>query len=142
MAYDRKVQTNRAHKLSQKGYLVICDRYPGLINGKMDSPRIPLDGSRGRLYRHFYRLEQKFYKSIKPANTIFQLSVPLEVAIDRNNKREKVDKETEDELRDRFLLNSDATFLSDKCSVIDATAPFKDVLLQVSNEVWLSRDGL
>ena len=142
LAYDRKVQTNRAHKLSQKGYLVICDRYPGLINGKMDSPRIPLDASRGRLYRHFYRLEQKFYKSIKPANTIFQLSVPLEVAIDRNNKREKVDKETEDELRDRFLLNSDATFLSDKCSVIDATAPFKDVLLQVSNEVWLSRDGL
>tara|TARA_Y100000748_G_C15500804_1_gene489985 strand:+ start:99 stop:425 length:327 start_codon:yes stop_codon:yes gene_type:complete len=108
----------------------------------MDSPRIPLDESRGWLYQHFYRLEQKFYKSIKPANTIFQLSVPLEVAIDRNNKREKVDKETEDELRDRFLLNSDATFLSDKCCVIDATAPFKDVLLQVSNEVWLSRDGL
>ena len=142
LAYDRRVQTNRAHKLSYRGYLVICDRYPGLINGKMDSPRIPLNESRGWLYKFAYRLEQKFYKSIKPAHTIFQLSVPLEVAIDRNNKREKVDKETEDELRERFLLNSDATFLSDKCNVIDATAPFKDVLLQVSNEVWRSGDGL
>jgi len=141
LAYDRRVQTNRAHKLSQRGYLIICDRYPGLINGKMDSPRIPLNESRGWLYQLFYRLEQKFYNSIKPAHIIFQLSVPLEVAIDRNNKREKVDKETEDELRERFLLNSDATFLSDKCTAIDATAPFKDVLLQVSNEVWHSRNG-
>jgi thymidylate kinase len=107
----------------------------------MDSPRIPLNESRGWLYQLFYRLEQKFYNSIKPAHIIFQLSVPLEVAIDRNNKREKVDKETEDELRERFLLNSDATFLSDKCTAIDATAPFKDVLLQVSNEVWHSRNG-
>ena len=81
------------------------------------------------------------YKLIKPANLIFQLSVPLNVAIDRNNKREKADKETEDELRERFLLNSDAKFLAEDCIGVDATASFKEVLLQVSNKVWLSGNG-
>ena len=40
LAYDRKVETIRAHKYSKNGYIVICDRYPGLAEGKMDSPRI------------------------------------------------------------------------------------------------------
>ena len=141
LAYDRKVQANKAHRLSQKGYLVICDRYPGLAIGKMDSPRIPFNRSRGRLYQSCYILEQKLYKLIKPANLIFQLSVPLNVAIDRNNKREKADKETEDELRERFLLNSDAKFLAEDCIGVDATVSFKEVLLQVSNKVWLSGNG-
>jgi len=120
---------------------VICDRYPGLAIGKMDSPRIPFNRSRGRLYQSCYILEQKLYKLIKPANLIFQLSVPLNVAIDRNNKREKADKETEDELRERFLLNSDAKFLAEDCIGVDATVSFKEVLLQVSNKVWLSGNG-
>jgi thymidylate kinase len=139
LAYDRKVETIKAHKCSKNGYLVICDRYPGLGDGKMDSPRIPLNESRGSLYQFCYTLEQKFYRSIKPANIIFQLSVPLEVAIDRNNKREKIGKETEDELRERFLLNSHAVFLAENYNIIDATVPFENVLLQVTDAIWRSR---
>ena len=55
--------------------------------------------------------------------------------------REKADKETEDELRERFLLNSDAKFLAEDCIGVDATVSFKEVLLQVSNKVWLSGNG-
>ena len=139
LAYDRKVETIKAHKCSKNGYLVICDRYPGLGDGKMDSPRIPLNESRGSLYQFCYNLEQKLYRSIKPANIIFQLTVPLEIAIDRNNKREKIGKETEDELRERFLLNSDAVFLAENYNFIDATAPFKNVLLQVTDSIWRSK---
>jgi len=139
LAYDRKVETIKAHKFSKNGYLVICDRYPGLGDGKMDSPRIPLNGSRGSLYQFCYNLEQKLYRSIKPANIIFQLSVKLEIAIDRNKKRKKFGKETEDELRERFILNSDATFLAEKYNFVDATAPFEDVLLRVSDAIWSSR---
>ena len=139
LAYDRKFESIKAHKFSKNGYLVICDRYPGLANGKMDSPRIPLNRARGSLYQFCYNLEQKLYRSIKPANIIFHLSVPLEIAIDRNNKRDKIDKETEDELRERFLLNSDATFLGEDYNFIDATVPFKNVLLQVTDAIWHSK---
>ena len=138
LAYERKVAAIKAHKYSQNGYLVICDRYPGLGDGKMDSPRVPLNESKGSLYQFFYHLEQKLYRSIKPANIIFQLSVPLEIAIDRNNKREKIGKETEDELRERFALNSDAVFLADNYNFIDATVSFDNVFCQVTDAIWFS----
>lgn len=140
LAYDRKVQSNKAFKYSRKGYLVICDRYPGLENGKMDSPRILIDKSKGFIYQFCYNLEQNLYKSINPAEFIFQLSVPLDVAIHRNRLRAKYGKETEDELRERFALNSGVKFLGKNYHHIDATPPFDFVLKQVIDELWNSDD--
>ena len=140
LAYDRKVQSDKAHNLSKKGYLVICDRYPGLTNGKMDSPRIPANESRGSLYQFCYRQEQNLYKSIKPATFIFHLFVPLEVALNRNRLRVKFGKETEQELTERFLLNSDAKFIGDNYHKIDASPPLESVLKQIIRELWFSRD--
>tara|TARA_Y100000816_G_scaffold292550_1_gene288554 strand:+ start:4594 stop:6027 length:1434 start_codon:yes stop_codon:yes gene_type:complete len=139
LAYDRKVQSNKARSYSENGYIVICDRYPGIQYGKMDSPRIPENISKGFIYQFFYNLEQNLYKSIKQAKFIFQLSVSLDEAIVRNNLREKFGKETEDELRDRFLLNSDAKFLGENYYIIDATLSQKKILKQVVNELWFSK---
>ena len=139
LAYDRKIVTTNAHKLSKKGYLVICDRYPGLVVGKMDSPRISLDSNRSLVYQLCYLIEQKLYKSIKQANLIFHLQVPLEIAIFRNNKRKKNGKETENELRDRFLINSDAVFLGDNYHFFNASKPFKAVLIEATDAIWHSK---
>lgn len=140
LAYDRKVQADKAHLFSRKGYIVICDRYPGLVNGKMDSPRIPENQSKGSLYQFCYRKEQNLYRSIQPANFIFQLSVPLEIAIERNRLRVKFGKETEDELKERFLLNSDAKFIGHNCHVIDASPSFESVLRPIIKGLWFSED--
>ena len=125
LAYDRKKQSNIAHKYCNNGYIVICDRYPGVEVGKMDSPRIPLNNSAGMIYQFCYKIEQKLYRSIKKAKFIYQLSVPLEVAIYRNNKREKFGKETENELRERFSLNSNIRFLGESHNIIDASISFE-----------------
>jgi thymidylate kinase len=142
LAYDRKVEANRAHNLSDKGYLVICDRYPGLFPGKMDSPRIPRDLHRGRIYQYCYRVEQHLYHTIQPAEMLFHLKAPVEVAIERNNNREKAGKETEDELRERFFVNSGATFLAATYKYVDATAPQDTVFNEVLNGIWIEKfDG-
>ena len=140
LAYDRKTQSNKAYSYSRNGYIVICDRYPGLENGKMDSPRIPANESRGLAYQSCYNLEQKLYRSIKQAKFIFQLSVPLEIAIHRNSLRNKFGKETEDELRERFFVNSDAKFLGENYHTIDASTSFSTVLKQVLDGVWYSKN--
>jgi len=140
LAYDRKTQSNKAYSYSRNGYMVICDRYPGLENGKMDSPRIPPNESRGLAYQSCYNLEQKLYRSIKQAKFIFQLSVPLEIAIHRNSLRNKFGKETEDELRERFFVNSDAKFLGENYHTIDASTSFSTVLKQVLDGVWYSKN--
>ena len=139
LAYDRKVQSNNAHKLSTNGYIVICDRYPGLEIGKMDSPRIPADNSKGMLYQFCYMQEQKLYQSIKKAHIIFHLFVPLEVAIDRNNKRNKFGKETIEELKERFLVNAEARFLGKSYHIIDSSVAFESVLTQVIHKIWHSK---
>lgn len=136
LAYDRKIETSKAKYYSKKGYLVICDRYPGLEEGKMDSPRIPLNNKRGSFYQFCYKYEKNLYESMQPADVIFKLEVPLEVSLERNNKRNKIGKETEEELINRFSVNSDALFLSKKSYFIDATSPFKHVLLRISESIW------
>ena len=140
LAYDRKSLSDKAHNLSRNGYIVICDRYPGLEIGKMDSPRIPAIESRGLLYQFCYNLEQKLYSSIKQAKFVFQLSVPLEVAIHRNNLRNKFGKETEDELRERFTVNSEAKFLGENYHIIDASASFDTVRKEVADKLWYSKN--
>lgn len=136
LAYDRKVESQRAHKFSKEGYLVICDRYPGLSPGKMDSPRIYEDQKRGAFYKFCHRLEKDLYMSIKPADTILHLSVPLDEAIRRNNKREKFGKETEDEIRQRYNINSRVKFLSYDYNDIDATVSLEEVLFVATSLIW------
>ena len=136
LAYDRKIESQRAHRFGKKGYLVICDRYPGIITGKMDCPRIYEDPKRGSLYKFCYRLEKSLYMSIRPADAIMHLSVPLDEAIRRNNKREKFGKETGAELHERYNVNSDVKFLAEDYHHIDATVPFREVLLVVTSLIW------
>jgi thymidylate kinase len=136
LAYERKAASDKAHNFSQRGYLVVCDRYPGLHPGKMDSPRIPNDKSRSMLYQFLYRFERSLYNSIQPANDIFHLHVPLEVSIERNNARDKIGKETNDEIRERFRVNSGIKFLSNNYHIVDASVPFKGVFSKVSYGIW------
>jgi thymidylate kinase len=139
LAYDRKIQSDKAFKYSKNGYMVICDRYPGLENGKMDSPRIPADKLKGSIYQFFYKTEQKLYKSIIKARFIFQLTVPLEIAIKRNSLRKKFGKETDDELRERYNLNSGAKFIGENYYNIDASKSFETVLEDFTKKIWYSK---
>lgn len=139
LAYDRKIETSKAHNLSRKGYLVICDRYPGLTMGKMDSPRIPFDKTRNRLYQFLYRKENHFYSTMQAADQLFHLFVPLEVALDRNAKRKKFGKETEAELRIRFLENEGVKFLGERYFSIDSTKSLEDVKSEIISKLWTTK---
>ncbi|MEL0114675.1 MAG: hypothetical protein VW894_00025 [Gammaproteobacteria bacterium] len=138
LAYEREALTKKAHKASKNGYLIICDRYPGLNNGKMDSPRIPFNQSKGWIYQLLFKTEQKLYKKILPADIIFNLEVPLEIALKRNQERIKFGKETEQELRDRFLLNAGAEFLAKQKKTIDASISSQELLALVNQSLWAS----
>ena len=102
----------------------------------MDSPRVPLDANRSFVYRLCYKLEQNIYASIEPAERIFHLRVPLAVALERNSRREKFGKETNEELTERFATNSDATFLGSNYDFIDSADSFDAILLRVADATW------
>ena len=87
-----------------------------------------------------YEIDTSFMNLMPEENAkfIFQLSVPLEIAIQRNSLRTKFGKETEAEIKQRFAINSEAQFLGDNYHTIDATQPFEMVLKQVIKELWHS----
>ncbi len=136
LAYDRRKESLRALNYSKKGFIIICDRYPGLNVQKMDSPRLTYDEKRGSLYKFCQKLEDKIYNSISSADMILHLKVPLEIAQQRNRLREKVGKETDEELEERYEQNSDATFLGHNYVYFDATHSKDKVLKEVVSAIW------
>ena len=80
-----------------------------------------------------------FYNTIQSANQLFHLSVPLEVALERNDKRTKFGKETEAELRARFYENEGVKFLGERYFLIDSTKSFEGVKSEVISKLWSTK---
>ena len=76
---------------------------------------------------------------MQSADQLFHLSVPLEVALERNAKRTKFGKETEEELRIRFSENEGAQFLGERYFSIDSTKPFEGVKSEVISKLWSTK---
>jgi thymidylate kinase len=104
----------RAARRAAMGHLVLVDRWPTDMVGKMDGPRIHSCVKSGVLVDLCRRIEQWAYARMPRADICFYFEIPLEVAIDRNRNRIKDDKETDDEIRARFEGNRDIQLLARK----------------------------
>jgi thymidylate kinase len=136
LAYERYKLSKKASKYVLDGYIVISDRYPSFNYGKMDSPRVVRDGERSILYRTCHQIESWCYKSISPCDLACHLSVPLEIAIVRNQERNKSGKETDNEIRARYLVNSDLTFNTNEYQLFDATLPMNNLHEKLIRRIW------
>jgi thymidylate kinase len=96
LAYDRLKLTKKIFKKAKNGSIVICDRWPSKKIGAMDSPRIRClesSGIRNKIIMFLQKIEQSIYGKIQNPNLIIQLTVPIEIAIERNTDRKKNNKE-------------------------------------------------
>lgn len=136
LAYERYRAAKRAFHLVTKGHVVISDRYPTMSYGKMDSPRILNKAKMGCIYTYFHNKEKKFYQSILPCDLALHLSVPVETAVERNRKRVKPGKETDNEIRARYQINSSLKFKADSYCKIDATENLEKIRLTLISVSW------
>ena len=136
LAYERFKTAKRASKFLMKGYIVISDRYPTMSYGKMDSPRVLNKPQMNFLYSYFHNKEKKLYQSILPCDLALHLSVPVEVSIERNRERVKAGKETDNEIRARYHVNSNLNFKADRYCKIDATENLKDIRSTLIKLTW------
>ncbi|WP_409048991.1 hypothetical protein PWG11_17955 (plasmid) [Proteus mirabilis] len=136
LAYERYRVFKRAYKYVENGFIVVSDRYPSHNYGKMDSPRIIKDNNRSIFYCTLHKIEERLYNYIQPSDITFHLYAPVETAIERNNLRNKALKETENEIKARFLVNSDLTFKTDKYVKVDATQSIEDVKNELLLTSW------
>ncbi|BAY24262.1 thymidylate kinase [Calothrix sp. NIES-2100] len=92
VAWDRRKLAIKIRRQAANGQLVICDRYPSTTLGAMDSPRLTIpeaSGGKNQILKYLANLEHCIYSQIPPADIVVRLSVPVEVAIERNQQRQK-----------------------------------------------------
>ena len=106
VAFSRLVLTRLLTKKARRGLVVITDRWPSMEPGKMDGARINPDD--GLIERLAFGCEIWMYNKMPAADLAIILSVPLEVALKRNAQRDKLGKETSDQVIARHSNNRHA----------------------------------
>jgi thymidylate kinase len=134
LAYERHKMARTAFQLASIGKVVICDRYPTKVPGKMDSPKIGPGGT--ILVRVMRQLELHLYGRIPKADAVIFLDVSLEQAIIRNRTRTKKGKETDDEITLRHHDNQGLDFNANQTFIVDANRDYEVVLKDLKSIVW------
>lgn len=106
LARMRYKEANKALKYRKQNYLIISDRWPTTEIGKMDGPQLIAKDLKG-LKKWLAKKEQKYYELIPEADLCITLTVPTEIAIQRNRDRIKEGKETDEEIIMRHQQNAE-----------------------------------
>lgn len=100
---------------ASRGHLVLVDRWPTDVPGKMDGPQIVVDQDRSnRIVRLGAALERWAYSRMPRADVCLVLKLQLETAMYRNRVRVKEGKETDDEIQCRFEANDQIRPLAER----------------------------
>ena len=105
LAILRLYESWKSQYYINKGFVVLVDRWPTNELGKMDGPKISESNNSNLIIKLLSRIEKKIYNSIPAADICFFMEIPIDEAIKRNEMRIKDGKETESEIRDRYIKN-------------------------------------
>jgi thymidylate kinase len=136
LAYDRRALLTRAFASSANGAIVLCDRYPS-ANGSPDGAQLgPPDGpgNGGPVRRWLSGLEARLYQDVPPPDLVIHLTAPLEVTLERNTARSKI--EPEDYVISRHRLGSDLHFDRAPVRQVDTNRPLDESSLEIKRLIW------
>jgi thymidylate kinase len=139
LAWDRRVLAVKVRRRATQGGIVICDRYPSIMVSAMDSARlrIPADaGGWGKLLGYLARLENHIYRQIPPPDVVIRLTVPVEVAIERNKERQKKGKEADAYVLRRHTTGVVPVFPTARTIELDSHQPRSQTISSVRQIVW------
>ncbi|MFH1357420.1 MAG: hypothetical protein ABII18_09855 [bacterium] len=138
LARDRKRLVTRAFQRAIDGTITISDRYPSHTHGAMDSPRIGSSPKwlKGFILEKMASREKSIYESIPKADLLIQLTIDVEVAVQRNRDRIKAGNETEDYIRIRHKENSNLEYPYHHRCVVSTNGELDSILAEVRTIAW------
>ena len=137
LAYDRWSLLSRAFSQAANGTIMLCDRYPSLGSGALDSPQLshfPVPPNRYSVRRWLTQFEARLYREMPTPDLIIYLSAPLEVVVLRNAARGK--KEPEDYVRWRYARSANLEFGKTPVCKINTDQPLDRTVLEVKKAIW------
>tara|TARA_B100000780_G_scaffold279220_1_gene256668 strand:- start:5236 stop:6660 length:1425 start_codon:yes stop_codon:yes gene_type:complete len=131
-----------AKKLAKKGYLVLVDRWPTWELGKMDGPRIKFHSKSNFLVRLLGEREREIYQNFKMADICIILKVSSSHALERNHDRVKVNKETQDEILERFETNNVFNPRAHNVIEFDNSIELEHAEISIISQSWIAMSKL
>ena len=132
-ARDRYRAYTRAQRLSLRGGLVLCDRFPLPQLTLMDAPRIEriiVGGAPDRVAAAMSRLEKRYYRRITPPDMLIVLRVDPEIAVRRQPGDEP------DFVRSRWSEIWVVDWQALGAHVVDASRSPAEVLSEIKSLLW------
>ena len=135
LAYDRFNLIKSNIRKSYKGEIIICDRYKSENINVMDSKRLSPNNFTS-IKKSIAKIENSLYDKLIKPDLLINLTVPVDVAVDRNYKRNKINKENEDGIRERHLLNKNLEYKANLFKKIDTNKNYNEIILEVKSIIW------
>jgi len=135
IAWDRSQLLEKINRLSRKGRLIICDRYPTTVVGAMDSPRLDPERYAGFIGA-LASLENRLYEKMPAADLVIKLNVPVEIALRRNITRNKKGAEGEDYIRRRHAQVEKNGYPQACVVTIDTEHSLRETVPHIKKVLW------
>jgi len=141
LAWDRKKLLIKARQSAANGEVIICDRYPSLTVGAMDSPRLEENSNSGgfrmSIFNYLAQMESKIYRQIPIPDLVLKLNVSIEIAKQRNKDRIKKGKESDEYVESRHMLQKNWK-IPGKSGIynIDTDQSLGETILMVKKTIW------
>ena len=136
VAYERSCLARKIFKLRNQGFTILGDRYRSLTPGVMDGPRILSWNSSKSLINKLGLIEEKIYSKIPKADLCIELNVPVEMVVERNRKRERLDKETDSEIRQRYDEFKKVKYAAEHKVTIDGSGSLTETINAAMSNIW------
>ncbi len=139
LAWDRRTLAVRLHRRAANGAIVFCDRYPTSQLGAMDSAKLRAQLGQGLSSRLINRLaawERRLYLQIPSPYLVIKLTVPVEVAIQRNRERIKAGKESDQYVYQRHTAGVIPEFPRSSVIEVSTDQPQDQLLATLKQAIW------
>lgn len=140
LAYDRQRLLAKCRRRRNQGAIVVSDRYPSPVVGSTDGPAlegVEIKGVGSKVRSCLVKLERRLYERIPLPDVVIYLSVPLDVAICRDQHRDKKHAVRDpDYVRATHELVIDPAFPDTPCLRVSTDVPLDKTLRAVKKFVW------
>jgi len=137
LAHDRSALLTRAYASASNGAIVLSDRYPSLERGSLDGAQLGHDHAlapTGTVRRWLAGVEARLYREIPPPDVVIYLTAPLDVALERNRSRGKV--EPESYVLSRYERSSNLQFDRTTVHRVGTDRPLDEVVSEIRRVIW------
>ncbi len=136
LAYERAALMRKIQQDVMKGNIVLVDRCHSFEVGRMDSPRVAQKACNSSLVNFFGACEAALYKNMPKVDLAIALSGSLETFILRNQLRDKIGKESDEEIEARYYQNCSFVPAAQNVSKVSAEMSSEEVCEAAKKIIW------